>query len=169
MVVPRSSSQLASDSEFTLYGVTTFKKYSAEFIHKCRERRWTPRDFRYEPGGSQEETREIERLGREERTLWGEILRLGRTGWSDAAMTWVHVLALRVFVETILRYGLPAEYVCGLVKVFLVLFGDQRGERRLTDSDNTQTRQESPRHPRRNLPAPGRQRLQPGQQRPRPT
>ena len=56
-------------------------------------------------------------MGKEERRVWGEALRLGRTGWSDAVVAWVHVLALRVFVETVLRYGLPLQFVCGLVKV----------------------------------------------------
>ncbi|KAK5172442.1 hypothetical protein BJ546DRAFT_845196 [Cryomyces antarcticus] len=116
MVVPRSSIKITADGEFTLYAVTTFKKHSAEFVHKCREKRWTPRDFKYKEGGKEEEAAETEKLGKEERKVWGEALRLGRTGYSDAAMVWVHVLALRVFVETVLRYGLPLEFVCGLVK-----------------------------------------------------
>ena len=49
--------------------------------------------------------------------VWGEALRMGRTGYSEGAMVWVHVLALRVFVETVLRYGLPLDYVCGLIQV----------------------------------------------------
>lgn len=32
-------------------------------------------------------------------------------------MIWAHVAALRVFVETVLRYGLPLEFICALVKV----------------------------------------------------
>ncbi|KAL9092303.1 MAG: hypothetical protein Q9165_004477 [Trypethelium subeluteriae] len=116
MVVPRSSVLVASDDEFALYAVVTFKKHSTEFVHKCRERRWTPRDFKYKEGGKEEEQQEIDRLAKEERKLWGEALRLGRTGYSESAMVWVHVLALRVFVETVLRYGLPLEFVCGLVK-----------------------------------------------------
>lgn len=31
-------------------------------------------------------------------------------------MIWIHVLTLRVFVETVLRYGLPLDFVCGLVE-----------------------------------------------------
>ncbi|KAI9682586.1 MAG: Vacuolar ATP synthase subunit C [Bathelium mastoideum] len=116
MVVPRSSVRVAADDEFALYAVVTFKKHSGEFVHKCRERRWTPRDFKYKEGGKEEEQQEIDRLAKEERKLWGEALRLGRTGYSESAMVWVHVLALRVFVETVLRYGLPLEFVCGLVK-----------------------------------------------------
>lgn len=117
MVVPRSSEQIAKDDEFTLFSVVTFKKHSPEFVHKCREKRWTPRDFKFKEGGKEEEKKEVERLGAEERKVWGEALRLGSTGYSEAAMVWVHVLALRVFVETVLRYGLPLDYVCGLVQV----------------------------------------------------
>jgi V-type H+-transporting ATPase subunit C len=117
MVVPRSSIQVSSDDEFTLFAVTTFKKYSAEFIHKCREKRWVPRDYKYVEGGREEEAREVESLAKEERKVWGEALRLGRTGYSESAMIWIHVLALRVFVETVLRYGLPLDFICGLVQV----------------------------------------------------
>ncbi len=116
-VVPRSAQSIDSDDEFTLYAVTTFKKHSAEFIHKCRESKWTPRDFKYKEGGREEEQKEVERIGKDERKVWNEALRLGRTAWGEAVMAWIHVLALRVFVETVLRYGLPLQFVCGLVRV----------------------------------------------------
>ncbi|PSN73306.1 vacuolar ATP synthase-like protein subunit C 1 [Corynespora cassiicola Philippines] len=116
MVVPRSANEIASDDEFTLLTVVTFKKHAAEFVHKCREKRWTPRDYKYKEGGKEEEAREVDRLEKDERKLWGESLRLGRTGYSESAMIWIHVLALRVFVETVLRYGLPLDFVCGLVQ-----------------------------------------------------
>lgn len=119
MVVPRSAQLVDSDDEFSLYIVTTFKKHSAYFIHKCRESKWTPRDFKYKEGGREAEQKEIERVGKDERKVWGEALRLGRTAWGEAVMAWVHVLALRVFVETVLRYGLPLQFVCGLIKVCL--------------------------------------------------
>ncbi|KAI6713062.1 hypothetical protein JHW43_004433 [Diplocarpon mali] len=116
MVVPRSSIEITKDDEFTLFAVTTFKKFSAEFQHKCREMKWTPRDYKYIEGGKEEERKEIEKTSRDERKVWGEALRLGRTGWSESVMIWIHVLTLRVFVETVLRYGLPLDYVCGLIK-----------------------------------------------------
>ncbi|KAK4233177.1 V-type proton ATPase subunit C [Achaetomium macrosporum] len=116
MVVPRSSIQVAQDDEFTLFAVTTFKKTSAEFLQKCREQKWTPRQYKYVEGGKEEEQRELDRVAREEKKVWGEALRLGRTGWSESIMIWAHVVTLRVFVETVLRYGLPLEFVCALVK-----------------------------------------------------
>jgi len=115
-VVPRSSKQISSDDEFTLFAVTTFKKFSADFIHKSREKRWIPRDFKFIEGGKEEEAKEVESLSKEERKVWGEALRLGRAGYSDSAMVWIHILALRVFVETVLRYGLPLEFVCGIIQ-----------------------------------------------------
>ena len=117
MVVPRSGQLLAKDDEYQLWAVTVFKKHSGEFVHKCREHRWTPRELKFHEGGRAGEEEELRGLEREERRVWGEALRLGRTGYSDAVMCWVHVLCLRVFVETVLRYGLPLSYVCGLVKV----------------------------------------------------
>ena len=117
MVVPRSATQIDADDEFTLYAVTTFKKTSQEFIHKCREHKWTPRDFKYKEGGREEEQKEVEKVAKDEKKVWGEALRLGRTAWGEAVMAWIHVLALRVFVETVLRYGLPLSFVCGLVRV----------------------------------------------------
>jgi V-type H+-transporting ATPase subunit C len=119
MVVPRSCTKITSDEEFTLFAVTTFKKFSAEFIHKCRENKYTPRDYKFVEGGKEEEQKEIDRVERDERKIRDEAKRLGRTGWGEAVMVWIHVLALRVFVETVLRYGLPLDFVCGLVKVKL--------------------------------------------------
>ncbi|KAF5867738.1 putative vacuolar atp synthase subunit c protein [Botrytis fragariae] len=116
MVVPRSSVEVTHDDEFTLFAVTTFKKHSADFQHKCRENKWTPRDYKYVEGGKEVERKEAEKVEKDERKVWGEALRLGRTGWSEAVMIWIHVLTLRVFVETVLRYGLPLDFVCGLVK-----------------------------------------------------
>lgn len=119
-VVPRSANFVASDDEFSLYAVTTFKKHSAEFIHKVREKKWVPRDYKFKEGGKEEEAQEVRKTEAEEKRVWGETLRLGRTGWSEGVMCLVHVLVLRVFVETVLRYGLPLDYVSVLVKVSCV-------------------------------------------------
>lgn len=165
MVVPRSANQIAKDDEFSLFAVATFKKHSAEFVHKCREKRWTPRDFKYKEGSKEEEAREVDRLEKEERKVWGEALRLGRTGYSESAMIWIHVLALRVFVETVLRYGLPLEFVCGLVQVrnsppIIPRSHAKKSWRRKNCanvfSDHREALQEGKDKPRRQLLIPGR-------------
>ena len=37
MIVPRSSKALASDDEYTLFGVVIFRRIHDEFVQKCRE------------------------------------------------------------------------------------------------------------------------------------
>uniref|UniRef100_A0A8H7NCG6 V-type proton ATPase subunit C n=1 Tax=Bionectria ochroleuca TaxID=29856 RepID=A0A8H7NCG6_BIOOC len=96
MVVPRSAIEVAHDEEFVLFAVAGFKKHSAEFLAKCREHKYTPASTK--------------------RKVCGEALRIGRTGWSESVMIWIHVLTLKVFVEAVLRYGLPLDYVTALVK-----------------------------------------------------
>jgi len=116
MVVPRSAVQVAHDDEFILFAVATFKKHSAEFLQKCREQKWTPRQYKYVEGGREEEQRELDKVTNEERKVCGEALRIARTGWSESVMAWIHVLTLRAFVEAVLRYGLPLDYVSALIK-----------------------------------------------------
>ena len=115
MVVPRSALKLASDDEYSLYAVTTFQKHAGEFVSRAREQKWVVREWEKKESG--EEREELERVGKEERRVWGECVRLGGTAWGEAGAAWVHVVALRAFVETVLRYGLPLRFVCGLVKV----------------------------------------------------
>jgi hypothetical protein len=155
MVVPRSSQELAKDDEFSLFAVTVFKKHSAEFVHKVRERRWTPREWKFTEGGREAEEREQQKLEKDERRVWGEALRLGRTGYSDAVMAWVHVLALRVFVETVLRYGLPLSFVCGLVKVSISINMPSYYARKLThQTDGQEACRKGKEEPRRRLLTP---------------
>lgn len=116
-VVPRSAEEITHDDEFILYAVTTFKRNGAEFQQKCREQKWTPRQYKHVEGGKEEERRELERVTREEKKVRGEALRMVHTGWSESVMIWVHVMALRVFVESVLRYGLPLDFVSALVQV----------------------------------------------------
>ncbi|PHH78089.1 hypothetical protein CDD82_3218 [Ophiocordyceps australis] len=116
MVVPRSAVEVDHDDEFTLFTAATFKKHSADFLQKCREHKWTPRQYTYVEGGREEEQRELDRVTNEERKVCGEALRIGRTAWSESVMIWIHVATLRVFVESVLRYGLPLDYVTALIK-----------------------------------------------------
>ncbi|KAJ5122429.1 ATPase V1 complex subunit C [Penicillium atrosanguineum] len=53
------------------YETITAMKHSVEFVHKAREQKWIPRDFKYVEGGKEEEAKEVERVGGDERKLWG--------------------------------------------------------------------------------------------------
>ncbi|KAG0697161.1 ATPase V1 complex subunit C [Suillus ampliporus] len=111
MVVPRSSSPITSDSEYTLFGVVIFKRVHDEFVQKCRENKFIVRDFVYSEEQIAKQEEELEIADTTEKELWTELLRLSRTNFSESFQILVHLKILRLFVESVLRYGLPANYV----------------------------------------------------------
>ncbi|KIK46294.1 hypothetical protein CY34DRAFT_775045 [Suillus luteus UH-Slu-Lm8-n1] len=111
MVVPRSSSPIASDSEYALFGVVIFKRVHDQFVQKCRENKFIVRDFTYSEAQIAKEGEELEIADTTEKELWTELLRLSRTNFSESFQILVHLKNLRLFVESVLRYGLPANYV----------------------------------------------------------
>lgn len=116
LVVPRSCVQVSQDDEFVLFAVVTFKKTSPEFLHKCREQKWIPRQYRHIDGGMEQESRELDRMAEEEKKAWAEAMRMAVTGWGECVQIWLHIIVLRGFVEAVLRYGLPLDYVTCIIK-----------------------------------------------------
>ncbi|WWD16470.1 hypothetical protein CI109_100896 [Kwoniella shandongensis] len=116
LVVPRSSQQIASDNEYVLQTVTVFKKVRDEFLHKCRENKFIVRDFKWDDSALEKQNKEIAELEVEEKELWTDLLRLSRINFSEAYQILAHLKTIRLFVESVLRYGLPADYAGVIVK-----------------------------------------------------
>jgi len=114
MVVPRSSSSLASDEDYALFSVVIFRRVHEEFVNKCRENKFIVRDFAFSEENIHTQKEELEAADVTEKELWTELLRLARTNFSEAFQLLVHLKVLRLFVESVLRYGLPTNYM-GLV------------------------------------------------------
>ncbi|KAG0240374.1 ATPase, V1 complex, subunit C [Mortierella sp. GBAus27b] len=115
-VVPRSSQKIAEDDEYGLFSVTLFKRVADEFTNKCREEKFIVRDFTYSDGAIEEQKRELEEVDSTEKELWADLLRIAKTNFGEVFQVWVHLKALRVFVESVLRYGLPPEFVGFTIK-----------------------------------------------------
>jgi len=116
MVVPRSSRQIAADGEFSLFAVVIFKRVHDEFFQKCRENKFITRDFAYSDEQQVKQQEELDHASLAEKELWTELLLLSRTNFSEAFQLLVHLKVLRLFVESVLRYGLPANYIGLVVK-----------------------------------------------------
>ncbi|KXN84787.1 V-type proton ATPase subunit C 1-B [Leucoagaricus sp. SymC.cos] len=116
MVVPRSSKLIKADDEFTLFAVVIFKRVHDEFIQKCRDNKFIVRDFAYSEDEIQKQREELDVANTTEKELWTELLRLSRTNFSEAFQTLVHLKVVRLFVESVLRYGLPANYTGLIIK-----------------------------------------------------
>jgi len=111
MVVPRTSTLLASDDEFSLFSVVVFRRVHDDFIQKCREQKFIVRDFVYSEQEIAKQENDLQETNVTEKELWTELLRLARTNFSESFQILVHLKVIRLFVESVLRYGLPAEYI----------------------------------------------------------
>ncbi|KAJ7225752.1 ATPase V1 complex subunit C [Mycena pura] len=116
MIVPRSSTSIVSDDEYTLFNITLFRRVHDEFVQKCRENKFIVRDFVFSEEELVKQQQELETADTTEKELWTELLRLSRTNFSESFQILVHLKVVRLFVESVLRYGLPANYLGIAVK-----------------------------------------------------
>ncbi|KAK3042513.1 hypothetical protein RJ639_000237 [Escallonia herrerae] len=110
-VVPRSSKKLHEDNEYALYTVTLFHRDADNFRSKARERGFQIRDF--ENNSETQETRkqELEKLMQDQDSLRSSLLQWCYTSYGEVFTSWMHFCAVRVFAESILRYGLPPSFL----------------------------------------------------------
>lgn len=123
-VVPRLSKILQSDSDYYLVNVTLFKKFIPEFLIKCRELKFIPREFNYSEKLVDQMRKDYAFASRQEAQLRNQLIRLTKASFSDILSAWLHIKTLRVFVESVLRYGLPANF-----QSFLLRFNNASDEK----------------------------------------
>ncbi|XP_026740775.1 V-type proton ATPase subunit C [Trichoplusia ni] len=110
MIVPRSSQLISQDNDFGLFTVTLFKKVVEEFKLHARERKFVVRDFHYNEQDLAAGKNEITKLVTDKKKQFGPLVRWLKVNFSECFCAWIHVKALRVFVESVLRYGLPVNF-----------------------------------------------------------
>ncbi|KAL1433420.1 hypothetical protein MTO96_012542 [Rhipicephalus appendiculatus] len=106
MVVPYSSQLVYEDNEHGLFTVTLFYKVVDEFKLHCRENN----EFVYDENALLAGKNEIAKLESDKKKQYGLLIRWLKVNFSEAFTAWIHVKALRLFVESVLRYGLPVNF-----------------------------------------------------------
>lgn len=84
------------------------------FKRAARERRFVARDFEYSADGHKKLIASRQRLDQEVQAQQAMITGIYRDAWSDVMHALVHVKAMRVFVESVLRFGMPPKF-CSFV------------------------------------------------------
>ena len=106
MVLPDSAKQIATDGSTYLYGVAIMRAKSKDFITTAIKHGYIHKP--YEPNSEVFSNRD--RVASEKSTQWSSILRLLKTNYGEIFSIWVHVKMSRLFVESVLRYGLPPVF-----------------------------------------------------------
>lgn len=127
-VVPRSAKQFMkitkgvrgpiSDKDGnTLWRVVCFKS-SIEAVRKgLKECKCNLREFTYSPTAYKEQLTAIDKTDAELQQKEKELKRLLGCAFSDIFVAWMHLKAMRVFVESVLRYGVPANFHAFMVRI----------------------------------------------------
>ncbi|XP_020701078.1 V-type proton ATPase subunit C [Dendrobium catenatum] len=110
-VVPRSSKKLYEDNEYALYTVTLFGRVADNFKTSARERGFQVREFEYSTEAQENRKQELEKLMQDQDNLRSSLLQWCYASYGEVFSSWMHFCAVRVFSESILRYGLPPSFL----------------------------------------------------------
>jgi V-type H+-transporting ATPase subunit C len=135
-VVPGSVQLIHSDEDTILYTVTILKSqyeagyyegdkfqagsavdFEKEFSKACQEKRYVVREFKWDPTQASKSAMAREQLKVEVDGMKSALMRWCKTHYGDAFVAWMHIKVIRVFVESVLRYGLPVDFTAVLYKV----------------------------------------------------
>ncbi|RZF45659.1 hypothetical protein LSTR_LSTR010610 [Laodelphax striatellus] len=116
MIVPRSTQLVHQDNDYGLFTVTLFKKVVEEFKLHAREKKFIVREFTYNEEELAAGKNEITKLVTDKKKQFGPLVRWLKVNFSECFCAWIHVKALRVFVESVLRYGLPVNFQAMLLQ-----------------------------------------------------
>lgn len=114
-VLPRSGRLLREDAESGLYAVTLFRRVADDYRNAARERRFTVRDVDRESLSARAREEREKRLA-EKNALEAKLVRWCKINFGEVFAAWVHVKAVRVYVESVLRYGLPPRFVIPVLR-----------------------------------------------------
>jgi len=109
-VLPRSAKVIIEDSENKLFTVTVFKRTEDDLKSRLRDMHLVIRDV--DLGSLTQESREdTERRANEKKKLENKLTRWSFVHFGEAFSAWMHIKVIRIFVESVLRYGLPPCFV----------------------------------------------------------
>lgn len=133
-VVPRSSKVLHGDNEYNLVKVVVFIKEVENFKAAARVKGFQVRDYNIASLEHGERVEELEGMKEEAHVKKQHLEDWCTTAYGEVYSAWVHILVIRLFVESVLRYGLPPSFVAGVMepkaktekrlKMLLTAFGD---------------------------------------------
>jgi len=108
-IVPNTLKKLHADKEFVLYKLVVLKKgpHELEYVKAVlRSEKYTVRPFLFDPDQEKKLKEEQHALAVQRYDRWKYLVQFLKTRFSDVFVKWMHLKAIRVFVEAVLRYGL---------------------------------------------------------------
>lgn len=93
--------------EFLLVSVVVLRHGAEQYKNLIREKRYIVRPFKFDPEEDRAERQRKVVLAKKKRDLWNFLIRWCTTTYTEVFTAWIHLKAIRLYVEAVLRYGLP--------------------------------------------------------------
>ncbi len=134
LIVPRSAAEVAEDADYSAYSVVLFRRVADEFKAAARGKGYQAKELAAasaalveaessDNGAAAKAAVEGEDTEAVAARLRGEVERKRDAlvqwclaSYGEAFSSWIHVTAVRLFVEAILRYGLPPRFLPVLMR-----------------------------------------------------
>ncbi|XP_029688871.1 V-type proton ATPase subunit C 1-B-like isoform X2 [Takifugu rubripes] len=126
LVVPRSSRKLVEDGEGGIFTVTLFKRAVSEFKAKAQNCKFLVREYCFDLEKKMQ--MEKNQLSVHQKEQYKGFVHWLKINFSELFVAWIHLKALRVFVESALRYGLPVRF-----QALLLQTTDRKHSKKLED------------------------------------
>lgn len=94
----------------------------------CRDQRWSVRPFKYDPHEEERSKLVMAQLVHARRDKWEYLMMWCASHYEDTFYAWMHIKAMRTFVESVLRYGLGGDWMA------MVIAPNKGYERKLRDA-----------------------------------
>mmetsp|Transcript_29987 Transcript_29987/g.69785 ORF Transcript_29987/g.69785 Transcript_29987/m.69785 type:complete len:401 (+) Transcript_29987:71-1273(+) len=118
-VVPKSAKKfkgLDDKDGNSIWRVLMFKSAVEGFKKTSRDHRFTVRDFVYSEEGYKKLVAQRAQIEDECAKQLNVLRSVCEASWSEVMVAWVHIKAMRVFVESVLRYGVPPQFAAFIIQ-----------------------------------------------------
>lgn len=129
-IIPNSAIKIIEDKEYAIYSMKVLKKFLRQIKVESLAKRFVIKEIDFsvvnttnhsnEDNESETEvldnTEELEKAELDLRETVTQIRLWCQSHYGEAVTSWIHVKALRVYVESTLRYGLPVNFGVVLVE-----------------------------------------------------
>lgn len=99
----------------TVWRVVLFKSCKEKFASLARQNKYLVRDFTYSHEQFDELSKKRAAVEKETQTTLGILCQLSRMAWSDVFTSWMHIKAMRCFVECVLRFGVKTQIAAFII------------------------------------------------------
>ncbi|AIN97239.1 vacuolar ATP synthase subunit c, putative [Leishmania panamensis] len=113
-VCPQSNRMVAEDKEYVLNSIVMFRKVMDDVKMACRKKRYVIREVEGTDELSFAELKKLQQKAEKEKKALYTLL------WQQYCtcyVAWIHLKAVRVFIEALLKFGLPPRFIAVVLQV----------------------------------------------------